>query len=113
MITMYGIPNCDTVKKACVFLEKKGVPYQFHDYKKQGVDASKLKSWCQEFGYEQVVNRKGTTWRKLDEAVRDSLTEAKAIKLMIEQPSLIKRPILESGKQRILGFDEAAYSLIK
>ena len=109
MTTLYGIPNCDTVKKARAWLDEHGVAYDFHDYKKQGIDAATLKRWCAEFGVERVPNQKGTTWRKLSEAQRADLTPAKAIELMQEQPSLIKRPLLDTGKRRLLGFSEAEY----
>lgn len=112
MITLYGIPNCDTVKKARVWLDGHGLDYAFHDYKKQGIDAATLKRWCEEFGYEKLLNQKGTTWRKLDEAQRSNLTQAKAIRLMQEQPSVIKRPLLDTGKRRLLGFSEADYKAL-
>lgn len=112
MLKMYGIPNCDTVKKARVWLEKHKVAYEFHDYKKAGIDAATLKQWCKEFGYEQVLNQRGTTWRKLDESVRDGITEAKAIKLMQEQPSVIKRPLVDTGKRLVLGFSEESYKTL-
>lgn len=109
MLTMYGIPNCDTVKKARSWLDKHKVVYQFHDYKKAGVDAADLKRWCKELGLEQMLNQRGTTWRKLDESERSNLTEAKAIKLMQAHPSVIKRPLLDTGKRLLLGFDETSY----
>jgi arsenate reductase len=109
MTTLYGIPNCDTVKKARTWLDTHGIAYEFHDYKKQGIDASTLKSWCAEFGVEKVLNQKGTTWRKLSDDERSDLTQAKAIRLMQEHPSVIKRPLLDTGKQRLLGFSEAGY----
>jgi arsenate reductase (glutaredoxin) len=112
MLKMYGIPNCDTVKKARTWLEKHSVPYEFHDYKKQGIDTTTLKRWCKEFGHEQVLNQRGTTWRKLDESARSNLTEAKAIKLMQEQPSVIKRPMLDTGKRLLLGFSEESYKTL-
>lgn len=112
MTTLYGIPNCDTVKKARAWLDKRGVAYAFHDYKKQGIDAGSLKAWCEEFGYDKVLNQKGTTWRKLDEAQRANLTQAKAIRLMQEHPSVIKRPLLDTGKRRLLGFSEADYAAV-
>ena len=112
MTTLYGIPNCDTVKKARTWLDRHGIAYEFHDYKKQGIDAATLKKWCSEFGVDQVLNRKGTTWRKLDDAQRTDMTEAKAIRLMMEQPSLIKRPLLDDGKRRVLGFSEAEYKAL-
>lgn len=112
MTTLYGIPNCDTVKKARTWLDKHGIAYDFHDYKKLGIDAATLKKWCAEFGYEQVLNTRGTTFRKLSDAQRADITQAKAISLMQEQPSLIKRPLLDTGKRRLLGFSEADYSTL-
>lgn len=112
MTTLYGIPNCDTVKKARTWLDKHGIAYAFHDYKKQGIDAATLKRWCTEFGHDSVLNQKGTTWRKLDEAQRANLTQAKAIKLMQEHPSVIKRPLLDTGKRRLLGFSETDYKAL-
>ena len=109
MTILYGIPNCDTVKKARSWLDKHGIAYDFHDYKKLGIDATTLKKWCAEFGYEQVLNTRGTTFRKLNDAQRADMTQAKAIALMQEQPSLIKRPLLDTGKRRLLGFNEADY----
>jgi arsenate reductase len=112
MTTLYGIPNCDTVKKARTWLEQHGIPYEFHDYKRQGIDAATLKRWCAEFGYEQVLNQKGTTWRKLEDSQRAGMTQARAIKLMQEYPSVIKRPLLDIGKRRLLGFSEADYKAL-
>jgi arsenate reductase (glutaredoxin) len=111
-ITMYGIPNCETVKKARAWLDKRGIAYAFHDYRKQAVDVARLKRWCAEFGYEHVLNQRGTTWRKLDDTLRANLTEAKALKLMQDYPSVIKRPLLDTGKRRLLGFDEAEYKAL-
>lgn len=112
MTTLYGISNCDTVKKARTWLDKHGIAYVFHDYKKQGIDAATLKRWCAEFGYEQVLNQRGTTWRKLSEDKRSNLTQAKALRLMQEHILVIKRPILDTGKGRLLGFSEADYSAL-
>jgi arsenate reductase len=112
MTTLYGIPNCDTVKKARTWLDKHAIAYDFHDYKKLGIDAATLKSWCAEFGYEQVLNTRGTTFRKLSDAQRADMTQTKAIALMQEQPSMIKRPLLDTGKRRLLGFSEADYSAL-
>ncbi len=106
---MYGIPNCDTIKKAKTFLDSNKLSYEFHDYKKQGVDAELLKQWCNTFGYENVLNRRGTTWRKLDEETKTSINQETAILLMQELPSMIKRPILDTGKKLILGFDQSEY----
>jgi arsenate reductase (glutaredoxin) len=106
---LYGIPNCDTVKKAREWLDAAGVFYRFHDYKKAGIDAATLKSWCDELGYEQVLNKKGTTWRQLDSESQKNLNQARAIKLMQQHTSLIKRPLLDTGSQRLLGFNLSDY----
>ncbi|MBE9606114.1 ArsC family reductase [Acetobacteraceae bacterium H6797] len=113
-VAMFGIKNCDTVKKARTWLEGRGIAYTFHDYKSQGITRAHLAAWCQEFGWEKVLNRAGTTFKKLPEADRENLTEAKAIALMLANPSMIKRPMLElSGPQpgapRLLGFTPQAY----
>jgi len=108
-ITLYGIPNCTSVKKARAWLDASGLAYQFHDYKKLSIDALTLKRWCDEFGYEFLINKRGTTWRKLLNIQQQELNEKKAIKLMQSQPSLIKRPLLDTGKNRLLGFDESSY----
>ncbi len=105
-ITLYGIPNCDTVKKARTWLDANGVPYEFHDYKKAGVTAAKLKAWCKALGWESVLNRAGTTFRKLPDAEKAGLDQAKAIALMTEQPSMIKRPIVEHKAGLLLGFKQ-------
>lgn len=110
---VYGIKNCDTVQKALTWLKKKKKAHEFHDYKAQGVTGEKLKRWSEQVGWETLLNKRGTTWRKLDEAVQLSITtEAAAIKLMIENTSLIKRPLIES-KDKVLavGFDEKVYAL--
>ena len=90
-ITLYGIPNCTSVKKARAWLDASGLAYQFHDYKKLSIDALTLKRWCDEFGYEFLINKRGTTWRKLLNSQQQELNEKKAIKLMQSQPSLIKK----------------------
>lgn len=110
MVTMYGIPNCDTVKKARVWLEAKGVDYAFHDYKKAGIDRAHLEAWVKELGWETVLNRAGTTFRKLPEADKANLDAAKAIDLMLAQPSMIKRPIVDLGGRRIAGFKPDIYA---
>jgi Spx/MgsR family transcriptional regulator len=109
LFVLYGIPNCDTVKKARSWLDAAGLSYRFHDYKKAGIDAVTLKSWCDELGYEQVLNKKGTTWRQLDPALQENLDQPKAIKLMQLHTSLIKRPLLDTGSGRLLGFDLSSY----
>lgn len=108
-ITLYGIPNCDSIKKARNFLESRNIDYSFHDYKKQGIAESKLRLWCKTFGYENVVNRRGTTWRQLSESVKSTMNETKALALMQQQPSIIKRPILEYDDKVLLGFDQSEY----
>lgn len=111
MITIYGIKNCDTMKKARGWLEAHGVAYRFHDYKIEGIDRARLENWVKRLGWEKVLNRAGTTFRKLPEADRESLNEAKAIKLMLAQPSMIKRPVLETGKGApLVGFKPEIYA---
>ena len=108
--TLYGIPNCDTVKKARVWLDERGVRYTFHDYKKAGIDEARLNGWVQELGWETVLNRAGTTFRKLPDTDKVDLDAAKAVKLMLAQPSMIKRPVLDLGKGRtIVGFKPEIY----
>lgn len=109
---MYGIPNCDTVKKTRRWLDNNGVEYEFHNYKKLGIEANTLKQWCKEHGYETLINKRGTTWRRLDEAEKENLNQKKAIALMLSNTSLIKRPIIEHGNTRVIGFDEAQYTEI-
>ncbi|HSQ96420.1 MAG TPA: ArsC family reductase [Croceibacterium sp.] len=106
MIDVYGIPNCDTVKKARAWLDAKGVAYTFHDYKKKGADPAKLRAWIAAKGWETVLNRRGTTFRKLDEAHRAGIDEEKAVSLMQAHPSLIKRPVVAYDDGLLVGFDE-------
>jgi arsenate reductase (glutaredoxin) len=103
-VTLYGIPNCDTVKKARVWLEGQGIAFAFHDYKKAGVDAGKLAGWCDAKGWEVVINRAGTTFKKLPDADKADLSQAKAIALMLAQPSMIKRPVVEHPGGLLVGF---------
>ncbi|PZU61395.1 MAG: ArsC family reductase [Brevundimonas sp.] len=110
MITMYGIPNCDTVKKARVWLDQHGVDYAFHDYKKAGADRAKLEQWVDEHGWETVLNRAGTTFKKLPDADKTDLDRDKAVALMLTQPSMIKRPVLDLGDRRLVGFKPEAYA---
>lgn len=110
MITMYGIPNCDTVKKARVWLDQHGVAYAFHDYKKAGADRAKLEQWVDEHGWETVLNRVGTTFKKLPDADKANLDRDKAVALMLTQPSMIKRPVLDLGDRRLVGFKPEAYA---
>jgi arsenate reductase len=109
-VTIYGIKNCDTMKKARAFPDKAGVDYVFHDYKTQGIDKARLERWAKDAGWETLLNRAGTTFRKLPDKDKDGLTAAKAIKLMLEQPSMIKRPVLETGKGMLVGFKPDEYT---
>jgi arsenate reductase len=108
-VTIYGIKNCDTMKKAFVWLDKAGVAYDFHDYKKAGVSKGDLEKWCKAAGWETVLNRAGTTFKKLPESDKDGLNERKAIALMMAQPSMIKRPVLDDGKHLLIGFKPDEY----
>ena len=108
-ITIYGIKNCDTMKKARAWLDKAGIDYAFHDYKTAGIDKAHLERWSKEAGWETLLNRAGTTFRKLPDADKEGLNAAKAIKLMLAQPSMIKRPVLEAGKTLIVGFKPEEY----
>ena len=110
MTTIYGIKNCDTMKKARAWLDKKGVAYDFHDYKKQGIGRATLERWADHVGWEVLLNRSGTTFRKLPEADRQGLDLARAIELMLAQPSMIKRPVLEIGDRLIVGFKPEVYA---
>jgi arsenate reductase len=112
-VTLYGIKNCDTVKKARAWLDDHGVAYDFHDYKVAGIDQAHLQQWCKELGWEVLLNRAGTTFRKLAEQDKQDLTAAKAIKLMLDQPSMIKRPVLDLGKRRIVGFKPDVYAEVR
>lgn len=109
MITLYGIPNCDTVKKARRWLDTHGVDYQFHDYRKDGITAALLKAWADELGWEALLNRRGTTWRKLSGSEREAINKTRAIALMAKHPAMIKRPLLDNGRLKLLGFDENTY----
>lgn len=111
---VYGIKNCDTVKKTTDWLFKHNLNFEFHDYKSKGITSAQLKEWCKQVGWESLVNKKGTTWRQLDESVQSKITTEKAaIALMIEKTSVIKRPLLESnGKVIAVGFDESKYAKI-
>lgn len=108
-IHFYGIPNCDTVKKARAWLDSRGIGYAFHDYKKEGVDPGKLRQWVDEAGWERVLNRRGTTFRKLDEADKADLDAAKAVALMAAHPSTIKRPVVEYPSGLLVGFNAAEW----
>lgn len=108
-LTMYGIKNCDTVAKARKWLEDRGVAYAFHDYKASGIDRPRLEAWVDELGWEPLLNRAGTTFRKLDDADKQNLDREKAIGLMLANPSMIKRPVLDLGERRLVGFKPELY----
>jgi arsenate reductase len=109
-VTIYGIRNCDTMKKARAWLEAHGVDYLFHDYRTAGIDKDRLESWCRVVGWEALLNRAGTTFRKLPEADRQALDARKASALMLAQPSLIKRPVLDMGGRLLVGFKPELYA---
>jgi arsenate reductase len=110
-ITIYGIKNCDTMKKARAWLDRHGVDYAFHDYKAAGIERGKLEGWVKKAGWETLLNRAGTTFRKLSDMDKEGVTENKAIALMLAQPSMIKRPVLELGGGRLLvGFKPEQYT---
>ena len=110
-MTVYGIKNCNTVKSALDWLKKNKIEFDFHDYKSKGITEAKLKAWSKQVGWESLVNKRGTTWRQLDEAIQKKITTEKAaIALMLEKTSVIKRPLIEEdGKVLALGFDEGVY----
>jgi len=109
-IHFYGIPNCDTVKKARNWLEAQGADYAFHDYKKEGADPAKLAQWIEAKGLDTVLNRRGTTFRKLSDEQKADIDAAKAVALMVEQPGMIKRPVVEYPGGLLVGFDAAAWA---
>jgi arsenate reductase len=111
--TLYGIRNCDTMKKAWTWLDQAGVDYAFHDYKKQGLDRATLEGWVAKVGWEPLLNRAGTTFRKLPEDERQGLDAARAVQLMLAQPSMIKRPVLEMNGRLLVGFKPADYETLK
>ncbi len=112
VITLYGISNCDTVRKARKWLAAAGIEYRFHDYRKDGLDKASLQTWSNELGWEALLNRRGTTWRQLPEQQKASVDEASAIELMLEQPAIIRRPLLDTGYKRVLGFSDKQYQTL-
>ena len=109
-ITIYGIKNCDTMKKARAWLDKQGVDYAFHDYKSAGIERDKLERWAKKAGWETLINKAGTTFKKLPDKDKEGLTEKKALALMLAQPSMIKRPVLElPGGRLLVGFKPEIY----
>ena len=110
---MYGIRNCDTVKKARAWLDKEGLPYRFHDYKVAGIERAQLEAWCKELGWEALLNRAGSTFRKLPDEAKAGLNEERAIRLMLANPSVIRRPLLDVGPRRLVGFKPELYRSLK
>lgn len=112
MITLYGIPNCDTMKKARAWLAEHDIAYEFHDYKKAGIDEAILRAWVKELGWRTLLNTRGMMWRKVPSAVKEKIDEATAVALMLETPSMIKRPVLDDGQTRTVGFTPESYSAL-
>jgi len=110
--TLYGIKNCDTIKKARRFLEEHNVEYTFHDYRTDGTDKKLISAWVKSHGWETVLNKRGTTWRQLDDNTKASTNETNVVALLIEHPAMIKRPVLTSGKKSLVGFSKDTYSEI-
>jgi arsenate reductase len=109
-MTVYGIPNCDTVQKAIKWFKAKNVDFEFHDFKKEGISLKKLKEWDKKAGYEKFLNKKSSTWKDVTDEVKESITSAdKAFPLILEKTSIIKRPVIEDGKFLFFGFDEGVY----
>lgn len=108
-VTIYGIKNCDTMKKAFAWLDAHGVAYQFHDYKRDGVPAARLAAWAREVGWERLANTRGPTWRKIPETSRTGLDERRALGLLAENSSAIRRPVIEAGEALLIGFDAEQY----
>ncbi|MEZ0170496.1 ArsC family reductase [Microvirga sp. TS319] len=108
-VTIYGIKNCDTMKKARAWLDANGVAYAFHDYKAEGIDRARLEGWVSQVGWETLLNRAGTTFRKLPDAAKADMDGRKALALMLDQPSMIKRPVLERGGRLLVGFKPELY----
>lgn len=111
-ITLYGIKNCDTVKKARDWLAAHNIEYNFHDVRADGINAEAVKGWIKELGLDTLVNKRSTTWKSLDEKTRASLNESTAVQILIDNPTLIKRPLLDTGKQKTVGFKAADYQNI-
>ncbi len=112
MITLYGIKNCDTVKRARKWLELHCVEYEFHDFREDGLEGDTVKGWLQELGWETLVNRRSSSWKALDQEARDSMDDSSALAAILKQPTLIKRPLLDIGHERYTGFSAAAYAAI-
>ena len=113
MITVYGIKNCDTCRKALKWLTAEGIEHRFHDFRVDGLDTGALAAWVDTAGWEKLLNRRGTTWRNLSDAEKDGIDEAKAQTLMAGNPTLIKRPVFETGDQVLVGFSNAEQAALK
>lgn len=111
MTTLYGITNCDTVKKARQWLDAQGVSYQYHDLKREGIDRATLNHWIGKAGLESIINRRGTTWCRLSESEKNSLNDDALIEMICQYPTLIKRPVIDTGAQILVGFDQNRYKL--
>ena len=109
MIRVYGIKNCDTMKKAFLWLEEHGIAFEFIDYKKAGVVEAEIDRWCQQVGWEKLLNTRGLMWRKIDVSEKEPLNAATARRLMVQYPSVIKRPVVDTGKQLMVGFSETEF----
>ena len=112
MIKLFGIPNCDTIKKAKKWLEQSNIEYTFHDYRKDGVNSEMVNNFCQQLDWQQVLNKRGTTYRQLDDATKENLNAESAVALLVEKPAMIKRPILEKNGEFHLGFKAEQYQSI-
>ncbi len=109
MIDLYGIPNCDTMKKARRWLDEHGIEYRFHDFKKEGIDEARLRDWVGKAGWETLLNRRGMMWRRLPQEIRDHINEQSALRIMLDTPSIIKRPVLVTDDRMLVGFSEETY----
>lgn len=112
-IELFGIKNCDTMKKARVWLDARGIDYRFHDYKLEGIERARLQRWCKQVGWEVLLNRQGTTFRKLADEKKVDLVESTAIELMLAQPSMIRRPVLETRDKLLVGFKPEDYRVLE
>ncbi len=110
MITLYGIKNCDTVKKARKWLDDNGFDYRFHDFREDGLSSEQVEQWLKEFGWETLINKRSTSWKALDDSTRNSLSDATAVAVILDSPTLIKRPLMDYGKGKTLGFKADNYA---
>ena len=110
MVIVYGIKNCDSVKKACAWLTRNNIEFQFHDFRKDGLTLTKIRQWTKIVDWETLLNRRGTTWRNLSDTIKSNITMTNAQKLMAEQPTLIKRPVVENGKRVAVGFSQDSFT---